>query len=188
MSTVPQATDQARAGWLGSLSIYRQPRVVGMLFLGFSAGLPFLLIFSTLSLWLRDAEVSRSTVGFFSWVGITFSIKFLWAPGIDRMPLPLLTRLLGKRRSWMLLAQIGIASGLIGIALSDPAADLIPIALLALLIAFSSATQDVAIDAYRIEAVGKDLQGAMAAGYQLGYRLALLAAGAGALYIAEFVS
>ena len=188
MSTAPQASDEARVGWLASLAIYRQPRVVGMLFLGFSAGLPFLLIFSTLSLWLRDAEVSRSTVGFFSWVGITFSIKVLWAPVIDRMPLPLLTRLLGKRRSWMLLAQFGIVAGLLGIAFSDPATDLIRIAMLALLIAFSSATQDVAIDAYRIEAVGPELQGAMAAGYQLGYRLALLAAGAGALYIADFVS
>jgi len=188
MSTAPQAAEGKRAGWLASLAIYRKPRVVGMLFLGFSAGLPFLLIFSTLSLWLRDAEVSRSTVGFFSWVGITFSIKVLWAPVIDRMPLPLLTRLLGKRRGWMLLAQLGIVAGLLGIAFSDPATELIRIALLALLIAFSSATQDVAIDAYRIEAVGQELQGAMAAGYQLGYRLALLAAGAGALYIAEFVS
>lgn len=188
MTTAPQASDETRGGWLASLAIYRQPRVVGMLFLGFSAGLPFLLIFSTLSLWLRDAEVSRSTVGFFSWVGITFSIKVLWAPVIDRMPLPLLTRLLGKRRSWMLLAQFGIVAGLLGIAVSDPATDLIRIAMLALLIAFSSATQDVAIDAYRIEAVGPELQGAMAAGYQLGYRLALLAAGAGALYIADFVS
>ena len=188
MSSAPGAAEDARAGWLASLAIYRRPRVVGMLFLGFSAGLPFLLIFSTLSLWLRDAEVSRSTVGFFSWVGITFSIKVLWAPVIDRMPLPLLTRLLGKRRSWMLLAQLGIVGGLLGIAFSDPATDLIGIAALALLIAFSSATQDVAIDAYRIEAVGPELQGAMAAGYQLGYRLALLAAGAGALYIADFVS
>ena len=178
----------ARRGWRESLEVYRHPRVIGMLFLGFSAGLPFLLIFSTLSLWLRDAEVSRTTVGFFSWVGITFSIKVLWAPVIDRLPLPLLTALLGKRRSWMLLAQAGIIAGLIGIALSDPGQQLVQVAMLALLIAFSSATQDVAIDAYRIEAVPQDLQGAMAATYQLGYRLALLVAGAGALYLAEFLS
>ncbi len=179
---------KARAGFLASLQVYRHPRVFGMLFLGFSAGLPLLLIFSTLSLWLRDEEISRTTVGFFSWVGITFSIKVLWAPVIDRFPLPWLTRAMGKRRSWMLVAQIGIAAGLVGIALTDPGENVVRVALLALLVAFSAATQDVAIDAYRIEAAPQDLQGAMAATYQLGYRIALLAAGAGALYIAELVS
>ena len=183
-----EAQAEDKPGFLASLEVYRNRRVIGMLFLGFSAGLPLLLIFSTLSLWLRDEDISRTTVGFFSWVGITFSIKVLWAPVIDRFPLPWLTRALGKRRSWMLLAQIGIASGLIGIALTDPGENIVRVAMLALLVAFSSATQDVAIDAYRIEAAPQDMQGAMAATYQLGYRIALLAAGAGALYIAELVS
>jgi PAT family beta-lactamase induction signal transducer AmpG len=159
-----------------------------MLFLGFSAGLPFLLIFSTLSVWLREAEISRTVIGFFSWVGITFSVKVLWAPVVDRAPVPFLTRVLGRRRSWMLLAQIAIAIGLLGVATSNPGADVVRIAVFAVLIAFAAATQDVAVDAYRIEAVAKELQGAMAAAYQLGYRIALLVAGAGALYIAEFVS
>ncbi len=159
-----------------------------MLFLGFSAGLPFLLIFSTLSTWLREAGVERSTIGFFSWLGITFSIKVLWAPIVDRTPLPWLTRRLGRRRAWLLPAQIAVALGLLGIAASDPTRDLLYIALFGLVIAFASATQDVALDAYRIEAVEKELQGAMSASYILGYRLALLAAGAGALYIAAFVS
>ena len=159
-----------------------------MLFLGFTAGLPFLLVFSTLSAWLRDVGVTRTAIGFFAWVGVTYSIKVLWAPVVDRVPIPMLTRALGKRRSWMLLAQIGIASGLIGMSMTDPTRTLTPIALFALLVAFSSATQDIAIDAYRIEAVTQDRQAAMAATYILGYRVALLVAGAGAFYIAEYAS
>ena len=179
---------QAVRSWSEALRVYRRPRVIGMVFLGFSAGLPFLLVFSTLSAWLRDEGVSRTLIGFFSWVGITYSIKVFWAPVIDRLPLPLLTRLLGKRRGWMLLAQCGIAAGLVGMALSEAQTDVTRIALFALMVAFSSATQDITIDAYRIEAVEKDLQGAMAATYVFGYRVALLAAGAGAFYIADFSS
>jgi PAT family beta-lactamase induction signal transducer AmpG len=171
--------------WRQSAEIYLHRRVVGMLFLGFSAGLPFLLVFSTLTAWLRQAEVSLAAIGFFSWVGITYSIKVFWAPVVDRMPLPLLTRRLGRRRGWMLLAMIGIGAGLLGMAGTDPTQDLARMALFALLVAFSSATQDVAVDAYRIEAVEPSLQGAMAATYQLGYRIALLAAGGGALALAD---
>ena len=171
--------------WREAITIYTRPRVAGMIFLGFAAGLPFLLVFSTLSAWLRDEGIARTTIGFFSWVGITYSIKFFWAPVVDRLPLPALTRLLGKRRSWMLAAQITIAAGLAGMALTDPHAELRVIALFALLVAFGSATQDITVDAYRIEAVDKNLQGAMAASYVLGYRIALLVAGAGAFYIAE---
>lgn len=174
--------------WKEAVSVYRKPRVLGMLFLGFSAGLPFLLVFSTLSLWLRDVDIERTVIGFFSWVGITYSIKVFWAPIIDRLPIPYLTRLLGKRRSWMLLAQVGIIIGLTGMAYTDPTLHIQSIALFALLVAFSSATQDISIDAYRIEALDKIYQGAMATTYVLGYRLALLAAGAGAIYIAEFQS
>ena len=174
--------------WLEAVSVYRQPRVVGMVFLGFSAGLPFLLVFSTLSAWLRDAGIERTTIGFFSWIGITYSIKFFWAPVIDRLPLFYLTRLMGKRRSWMLFAQICIASGLLGMATGDPHTELQLIAVFALVVAFGSATQDITIDAYRIEAIDKRLQGAMAATYVFGYRIALLVAGAGAFYIADFRS
>lgn len=170
--------------WRSSLRVYSNPRVVGMLFLGFSAGLPFLLVFSTLSAWLTQAGVSRTTIGYFSWVGVTYSVKFFWSPIVDRMRIPVLTQMLGRRRSWMLLAQIGIASGLLMMAHTDPAQDLQRTAVLAVFIAFCAATQDISIDAYRIEAVQRDLQGAMAATYQLGYRLALIVAGAGALFMA----
>ena len=189
MSSSPSSSNgfQPLHSWRESLLVYTKPRVIGMLFLGFSAGLPFLLVFSTLSAWLSDANVSKATIGFFSWIGITYSIKVIWAPVIDRLSLPYLTRLLGKRRSWMLVAQIGIACGLLGMASINPTEDLQTIALFGLLVAFSSATQDVALDAYRIEAMDKEYQGAMSAIYIFGYRLALLVAGAGSFYIAEYV-
>lgn len=172
--------------WRSSFSVYLQPRVLGMIFLGFSAGLPFLLVFSTLSAWLRDEGVARSVIGFFSWVGVTYSIKVFWAPVVDRLQLPFLTKSLGKRRSWMLLAQLGIMLGLVGMSMADSSTQLNLIALFAVMVAFCSATQDIVIDAYRIEAVDVDCQGAMAATYVLGYRLALLVAGAGAFYLADF--
>jgi len=167
--------------------IYTRPQVIAMAFLGFSAGLPYLLVFTTLTAWLRDESVSLSAIGFFAWVGITYSVKVLWAPVVDRTPIPILSRVMGQRRAWILEGQTGIAAGLLGMALTGPA-DLGALAALALLVAFSSATQDIAIDAWRIEAMAGEFQGAMAASYIFGYRVALLAAGAGALYLAEFFS
>ena len=172
-----------------AFDVYTRPRVIAMLFLGFAAGLPFPLVFTTLSVWLRDVGVDRTTIGFFAWIGITYSIKVFWSPVVDRARLPVVTRLLGQRRSWMLVAQIVIALGLIGMAFTDPSRGVLATALFALLVAFASATQDVAIDAYRIEAVSGELQGAMAGTYQTGYRLAAaLVGGAGALYLADFFS
>ena len=207
MPAESQAVSKPQRGWLDSFGVYLNRRVVGMLFLGFSAGLPFLLLFSTLSLWLRDAEITRTSVGFFAWVGITFSIKVLWAPVVDHLAIPGLTKALGKRRSWILVGQLGVVLGLLVIAainlqavsvvsqttgetelVSPDRIWVVAVALAALWIAFWSATQDVAIDAYRIEAAPDELQGGMAATYQLGYRVGLLAAGAGALYLAEFWS
>ena len=158
------------------------------MFLGFSAGLPFLLVFSTLNARLADVGVETATIGFFSWLGITYSIKVFWAPVVDRLKLPFLDRLLGKRRSWILLAQAGIATGLYLMAHVDATVAPEMMAFCGLLVAFSSATQDVAIDAYRIEIAEERLQAALAATYIFGYRLALLVAGAGALYLAEFWS
>ena len=177
-------SDDNHRDWRAALAVYSRPRVIAVCFLGFSAGLPFLLVFSTLSAWLRDSGLALSTIGFFSWIGVTYSIKVFWAPVIDRTPIFILTGWLGKRRSWMLSAQFLIALGLAGMALCDPQAHLQLIAVFALLVAFGSATQDITIDAYRIEAVDRLLQGAMAASYVFGYRVALLCAGAGAFYIA----
>ena len=158
-----------------------------MTFLGFSGGLPFLLVFSTLTAWLTEGNVSRSTIGFFAWIGITYSTKVLWAPVVDSIRVPFLTKILGQRRSWMLIGQIGIASGLVLMSLIGPS-DLLTLSFCAFLVAFSSATQDVAIDAFRIESAEPEHQGAMSAAYVFGYRLALLVAGAGALYLAEYFS
>ena len=188
MCTAEGTVTHSGSNWRAAVGAYKHRRVIAMMFLGFSAGLPFLLVFSTLSAWLRAEEVSRAAIGFFSWVGITYSIKVFWAPIVDRVPLPIITRVFGRRRSWMLLAMVGIALGLLGMASMNPAADLRVLALFALLVAFSSATQDISIDAYRIEAVARELQGAMAATYQLGYRIALLVAGGGALVLADATS
>lgn len=155
-----------------------------MLFLGFAAGLPLLLTGGTFTAWLRDLGVELASIGFLSWVGMAYSIKVLWAPIVDRMPLPLLTRIFGRRRAWMLAAQATIMLGLFGIAFTDPTEQLWLVAVWAVLTAFGAATQDIAIDAYRIEAVSQERQGAMAAAYVFGYRVALLTAGAGALHIA----
>ena len=173
-----------RHGWLSAVRAYRNPRVFAMLFLGFSAGLPFMLVFSTLSAWLREAGIERATIGMLSWVGIIYSVKVFWAPVVDRLQLPVLGRLLGRRRSWMLVAQAGIAIGLANMAHMDPVGHLGTVAALALLVAFSSATQDISVDAWRIEAAPPLMQGAMAAAYQLGYRIAIMVASAGALWIA----
>ncbi|MDE0411953.1 MAG: MFS transporter [Gammaproteobacteria bacterium] len=170
--------------WGNAFGVYTRPRVIAMLFLGFSAGLPLFLVFGTLSVWLRREGIDRTTIGFVSWVAILYGFKFVWAPLVDRLPLPLLTAWLGQRRSWMLLAQCGVLAGLWLMAANNPTASLNTLVAAALLVAFSSATQDISIDAWRIEAVPVDLQGAMAGTYQLGYRLGLILAGGGALVIA----
>ncbi|HZB61776.1 MAG TPA: MFS transporter, partial [Microvirga sp.] len=163
-------------------------RIALMLPLGFSSGLPFLLVFGTLSAWLREAGISRTEIGMLSWVALAYSFKFLWAPIVDRYDVPVLARLLGRRRGWMALSQIVTAIGLVGIASSDPRTALSLTIVSALLVAFASATQDVVIDGWRIDVAPTERQGMMAASVQLGYRLALICAGAGALYIAEFVN
>ncbi|SDS63198.1 MFS transporter, PAT family, beta-lactamase induction signal transducer AmpG [Halopseudomonas litoralis] len=182
MNDTPVVPD--RESW----KVYLKPRVLGMLFLGFSAGLPLLLVGGTFSAWLRDLGIELAAIGFLSWVGMAHSIKVLWAPLIDRAPLPLLSRWLGRRRAWMLLAQLVIAGALLGMALTDPRENLTLVALWAVLAAFGSATQDVAIDAYRVEAEARHRQAAMAATYVTGYRVAVLAAGAGALHLASIDS
>ncbi len=174
----------ARRDWRDTLAHLRDWRVLRIGLLGFSSGLPLLLVFGTLSFWLREAGVDRSTIGFVSWVALAYAFKVFWSPLVDRLPIPLLTRRLGRRRAWLLVTQAAIAGGLVGMALSDPAGHLSSVVWLALLVAFASATQDVAVDAYRIESAEKRLQGIMAAFYTTGYRIAMFVASAGALWIA----
>lgn len=174
--------------WREAITTYRQPRVLAMLFLGFSAGLPLLLVFGTLSAWLARVGIDKSTIGHISWVALLYGLKFVWSPLVDRYRLPILGKVYGQRRSWMLLAQIGVIAGLLVMASSDPLQHLDMLVFAALIVAFSSATQDISIDAWRIEAMDVDYQGAMSGTYQAGYRLGMLIAGGGAFSIAHFYS
>ena len=175
-------------GWKESFGAICHPRVVTMLFLGISAGIPLLLIFSSLSLWLREAGVDRSAVTYFSWAALGYSFKFVWAPLVNSLQLPLLTRKLGRRRAWLLLSQLIIMLAIGLMAFVDPATDqLTAMALAAVLLGFSAATQDIVIDAYRIESADEQFQTLMSSGYIAGYRIGMLIAGAGALYLASFL-
>ncbi|MDM0017199.1 AmpG family muropeptide MFS transporter [Variovorax saccharolyticus] len=172
--------------WRDALKVYLEPATLRMFALGFSAGLPLLLVLGTLSFRLREAGVDRSTIGFLSWVGLAYGFKWVWAPLVDRLPIPPLTTLLGRRRGWLLLAQMGVIAGLAGMAFNDPRDGLPPLVWCALLVAFASATQDIALDAFRIESAATRKQAALAAAYQTGYRLAMIWAGAGVLWVAAW--
>ena len=180
----PSSAAAPRTSWLQTLRVYLEPASLRMLTLGFSAGLPLLLVLGTLSFRLREAGIDRSTIGYLSWVGLAYGFKWVWAPLVDRLPIPLLTRLMGRRRSWLLLSQGMVVAGLVGMALADPRLTLGPIVWCALAVAFGSATQDIALDAFRIESADANHQAALAASYQTGYRLAMIWAGAGVLWIA----
>jgi MFS transporter, PAT family, beta-lactamase induction signal transducer AmpG len=172
---------------LDALSVYAHKRVLILLLLGFSAGLPLMLVYSTLSFWLREAGVDRTAIGYFSWIALAFAFKWAWSPLVDRLSLPFLTRLLGRRRGWMLFAQLLLVGAILGMSLSDPLEDLQRLALFALMVAFASATQDIVIDAFRIESAPEKMQAALAAAYLVGYRSAMIVATAGALTIAAWV-
>lgn len=189
-STSPTSADvviKPKRSWSQAFKVYAQPTSLRMLALGFSAGLPLLLVLGTLSFWLREADIDRTTIGFLSWVGLAYAFKWVWSPLVDRLPLPALTRMLGRRRSWLLFSQLLIVAGLLGMSFMDPKQSLQPLVWCALLVAFGSATQDIALDAYRIESAKVDDQAALAATYQTGYRLAMIWAGAGVLWVAAQV-
>ena len=173
-------------GWTNSILIYKDIRVIRLLILGFSSGLPILLIFSTLSLWLKSAGLDRSTITLFSWAGLAYSFKFLWAPIIDKIPINFLTNKFGHRRSWLIVSQISLIILLISIGFVDPKNNLFLMGILIVLVGFSSATQDAIIDTYRIESAPQKLQSAMSGTYIVGYRLGMIAAGAGSLLLAAW--
>ncbi len=182
----PSAPDaqQIKPTWLATFKVYLEPPTLRMLLLGFSAGLPLLLVLGTLSFWLREAGIDRTTIGYLSWVGLAYAFKWVWAPLVDWLPIPILTRWLGRRRSWLLLAQLAVMAGLVAMSFNDPRVALQPVVWGALSVAFGSATQDIALDAFRIESADTDRQAALAAAYQTGYRLAMIWSGAGVLWLA----
>lgn len=171
--------------WLDSLSIYRDRRVAAILFLGFSSGLPLLLVYGTLSAWLTEAGTSLTMIGLFSWASTAYAVKWLWSPLVDRLPLPILTGFLGQRRGWLLASQVAVAGTMVGLGSSDPSGNLVETALWAVALAFASATQDIVIDAYRVESLEENQLGAGAGTIVLGYRIGMVAAGGGALVLAD---
>ena len=173
-----------------SIKLFIHPRVMTMLFLGFSAGVPILLIFSTLGLWLNEAGVVKSTITYFSWAALGYSFKFVWAPLVDRLPLPVITRGLGRRRAWMLVSQLAIMGAILLMSSVDPKVSVESLTIMAygaVLLGFASATQDIVIDAYRIESADKDMQSMLSATYVAGYRIGMLVASAGGLFIASYL-
>jgi PAT family beta-lactamase induction signal transducer AmpG len=171
---------------LAALAVYREPRLLAVLLMGFASGLPLALTFGTLSFWLSEVGVSRTSIGLFALVGISYSLKFVWSPAIDRLPVPLLTARLGRRRGWALAIQPALALAILALGLTDPRSDPSLTAVAAVIVAFLSASQDIVIDAYRIELLRPEEQGAGAAATQWGYRFGMLVASAGALYAASF--
>ncbi|MCG9482847.1 AmpG family muropeptide MFS transporter [Acinetobacter pittii] len=186
MENKKRMTTQA-SGWVSAFKAFLDRRALIMLFLGFSAGIPILLIFSSLSLWLGEAGIDKSAVTFFSWAALGYSFKFVWAPLIDELPVPVLTKMLGRRRAWLLIAQCLIVLAICIMAFSDPALGqsyLVQMAVGAVLLGFSAATQDIVIDAYRIELAETEMQTVLASTYNAGYRIGMIVAGAGALFLA----
>lgn len=180
--------DSETSKWGKAIRAWLHPKAFTMLFLGFSAGLPILLIFSSLSVWLREAGVERAAVTYFSWAALGYSFKFIWAPLIDLLPIPFLSSVLGRRRAWLLVTQIGIIGAISSMALVDPVAQnsLTVMALSAVCLGFSSASQDVVIDAYRIECAETSMQATLAAMYISGYRIGMVVSGAGSLFLATY--
>ncbi len=188
VKSVPPNQTSAKKSWGEAAKAYLDSRVIVMLFLGFSAGIPILLIFSSLSLWLREAGIDRSVVTMFSWAALGYSFKFIWAPLIDALPVPFLTKWLGRRRSWMVVSQLLIVLAIFLMATVNPVSEdvLIYMAGAAVLLGFSSATQDIVIDAYRIELAPPSMQSILSSIYVSGYRIGMIVAGAGALYLADY--
>lgn len=174
------------SAWVESLKVYREPRLLAVLFMGFSSGLPLPLTLGTLTFWLAEAGVSRTEIGLFALIGVSYSLKFLWSPLIDRLPLGVITRRLGRRRGWALVIQAPLAVAILVLGATDPAINPGLVALAALVVAFLSASQDIVIDAFRIEILTAEEQGAGAAATQWGYRFGMMASSFGVLYLAEF--
>ncbi len=185
MPAETQSLKRLGRGWFEAVSFYCERRLIIVFLMGFASGLPFALSYATLSIWLTEAGVSLTAIGLFALVGTPYNLKFLWAPLIDRVPLPVLSKLLGRRRAWMMMIQFGLMASIIALGLSEPESAPEMTALFALTLAFFSASQDIVIDAYRIEILDENQQGAGAAMTQAGWRFGGLASTAGALHLAE---
>src|SRR5689334_14704298 len=166
-----------------SIAVYLRPRVLIVMFLGFSSGLPLALTGTTLQIWSTQSNVDLKTIGFFTLVGTPYTLKFLWAPIVDAVDVPILSRLLGRRRGWLVFSQLLLMATIVFLAFCDPAVSPWYVAFGALLVAIASATQDIVIDAFRVESLDKSEQAAGVASYVAAYRVGMLVSGAGVLYL-----
>jgi MFS transporter, PAT family, beta-lactamase induction signal transducer AmpG len=188
MTTTPQAeTTPARPTWREAIAVFFKPRVLIVLLLGFASGLPLALSTATLTVWMAESQVDLKTIGLFSLVGLPYTIKFLWAPLVDALNVPLLSRWLGRRRGWLVLSQLVLAATIVFLGFQDPTAAPGLVALGAVLVAAASATQDIVIDAFRVESLDPSEQAAGMAGYVAAYRIGLLASGAGVLLLVDWL-
>ncbi|MGA8652831.1 MAG: MFS transporter [Xanthobacteraceae bacterium] len=176
-------TSPARISIADTLAVYLQRRVLIVMFLGFSSGLPLALSGSTLLIWMRESGVNLGTIGLFALVGTPYTVKFVWAPLVDALDVPVLSRLLGRRRGWLLLSQLLLMAAIVFLGICDPSASAFVVALGALLVATASATQDIVVDAFRVESLTESEQAAGMASYVAAYRIGMLASTAGALFI-----
>ena len=187
MTPTPEAASKPpvppRASWREALAVYLQPRVLIVMMLGFSSGLPLALSGSTLLVWVSENGVNLGTIGLFTLVGTPYTLKFLWAPLVDGLNIPLLTRWLGRRRGWLVFTQLLLMAAILGLALTDPARSPFYVALGALLVATASATQDIVVDAFRVESLAENEQAAGMASYVAAYRVGMVASTAGALFL-----
>lgn len=184
-SAEPASTISVR--WLKAVAVYTRTRVLIVMLLGFSAGLPLALVTSTLQAWLTQSGIDLKTIGLFSLVGLPYTFKFFWAPLVDALRVPVLTRLLGRRRSWLVLSQLLLIAAICVLGFSDPKSSIFYLTVAALLVAAASATQDIVIDAFRVESLPQEEQAAGIASYILAYRVALLLSGAGALLLVAYL-
>jgi MFS transporter, PAT family, beta-lactamase induction signal transducer AmpG len=185
MSATPDLWLEKLRGRIGAFEVYLDKRVIAVLFLGFSSGLPLMLVLRTLSAWLQEEGVDVSTIGLFAFTFAPYTFKFAWAPLMDRAPLPVLTRVFGRRRGWLLLTQACLMAAIFGLGQTNPGQDLFMTAIMALVVSFCSASQDIVIDAYRIELLEQRQLGAGSANVVTGYRIGMWVAGAGALWLAD---
>ena len=187
MAESAQPSSTASERWLKAIAVYTRPRVLIVLLLGFSAGLPLALVTSTLQAWLTQSGIDLKTIGLFSLVGLPYTFKFFWAPLVDALNVPILTKLLGRRRSWLVLSQLLLIAAIIVLGYSDPKTSIFYVTVAAIMVAAASATQDIVIDAFRVESLPQEEQAAGIASYILAYRVALLLSGAGALLLVAYL-
>lgn len=187
MTTLESPAAKSKPNWSDALAVYLKPRVMIVILLGFSSGLPLALSGATLAVWMTESGVNLRTIGLYALVGLPYTLKFLWAPLVDALDIPILSRALGRRRGWLVFSQLLLAAAILFLAVQNPGVSLWPLALGAVMVATASATQDIVIDAFRVESLDTSEQAAGMAGYVAAYRIGMLASGAGVIALTAWL-